>query len=218
MNEEKTPFIENLNKQQTSAYHQLYDEYYKVLVLYAINFLSSQQAAEDIVQELFATMWEKKMKFLSLPSFRTYLYNSVRNASLNYLKHQNVESLYLEHLANTYREIIEEEEEDTNEEEVYRLLFRAIDKLPTRCREVFLLHMDGKKNEEIATLLGISIETVKTQKKRAIQFIKEQMGTYYFLLPLCDILYSSKFFFLIKIIFFYKVCTSFQYPSCLINK
>ena len=194
MNEEKTPFIENLNKQQTSAYHQLYDEYYKVLVLYAINFLSSQQAAEDIVQELFATMWEKKMKFLSLPSFRTYLYNSVRNASLNYLKHQNVESLYLEHLANTYREILEEEEEDTNEEEVYRLLFRAIDKLPTRCREVFLLHIDGKKNEEIATLLGISIETVKTQKKRAIQFIKEQMGTCYFLLPLCDILYCSKFF------------------------
>ena len=194
MNEEKTPFIENLNKQQTSAYHQLYDEYYKVSVLYAINFLSSQQAAEDIVQELFATMWEKKMKFLSLPSFRTYLYNSVRNASLNYLKHQNVESLYLEHLANTYREILEEEEEDTNEEEVYRLLFRAIDKLPTRCREVFLLHIDGKKNEEIATLLGISIETVKTQKKRAIQFIKEQMGTCYFLLPLCDILYCSKFF------------------------
>ena len=85
-------------------------------------------------------------------------------------------------------------EEDTNEEEVYRLLFRAIDKLPTRCREIFLLHMDGKKNEEIATALGISIETVKTQKKRAIQSIKEQMGTCYFLLPLCDILYSSKFF------------------------
>jgi RNA polymerase sigma factor, sigma-70 family len=137
-------------------------------------------------------MWEKKMRFLSLPSFRTYLYNSIRNASLNYLKHQNVESLYLERLASTYREITEEE--DTNEEEVYRLLFRAIDKLPARCREIFLLHMDGKKNEEIATVLGISIETVKTQKKRAIQSIKEQMGTCYFLLPLCDILYSSKFF------------------------
>ena len=54
--------------------------------------------------------------------------------------------------------------------------------------------MNGKKNEEIATALGISIETVKTQKKRAIQSIKEQMGTCYFLLPLCDILYSSKFF------------------------
>ena len=85
----------------------------------------------------------KKMRFLSLPSFRTYLYNSIRNASLNYLKHQNVESLYLERLASTYREITEEE--DTNEEEIYRLLFRAIDNLPTRCREIFLLHMDGKK-------------------------------------------------------------------------
>ena len=192
MNEEKSSFIKGINEQHPAAYHQLYNEYYKALVLYAINFLSSQQAAEDIVQDLFATMWEKKMRFLSLPSFRTYLYNSIRNASLNYLKHQNVESLYLERLTSTYREITEEE--DTNEEEVYRLLFRAIDKLPTRCREIFLLHMDGKKNEEIATALGISIETVKTQKKRAIQSIKEQMGTCYFLLPLCDILYSSKFF------------------------
>ena len=76
------------------------------------------ETAEDIVQDLFATMWEKKMRFLSLPSFRTYLYNSIRNASLNYLKHQNVESLYLERLASTYREITEEE--DTNEEETYR--------------------------------------------------------------------------------------------------
>ena len=177
MNEEKSSFIKGINEQRPTAYHQLYNEYYKALVLYAINFLSSQQAAEDIVQDLFATMWEKKMRFLSLPSFRTYLYNSIRNASLNYLKHQNVESLYLERLASTYREITEEE--DTNEEEIYRLLFLAI---------------DGKKNEEIATVLGISIETVKTQKKRAIQSIKEQMGTCYFLLPLCDILYSSKFF------------------------
>ena len=99
MNEEKSSFIKGINEQRPTAYHQLYNEYYKALVLYAINFLSSQQAAEDIVQDLFATMWEKKMRFLSLPSFRTYLYNSIRNASLNYLKHQNVESLYLERLA-----------------------------------------------------------------------------------------------------------------------
>ena len=99
MNEEKSSFIKGINEQHPAAYHQLYNEYYKALVLYAINFLSSQQAAEDIVQDLFATMWEKKMRFLSLPSFRTYLYNSIRNASLNYLKHQNVESLYLERLA-----------------------------------------------------------------------------------------------------------------------
>ena len=104
MNEEKSSFIKGINEQHPAAYHQLYNEYYKALVLYAINFLSSQQAAEDIVQDLFATMWEKKMRFLSLPSFRTYLYNSIRNASLNYLKHQNVESLSI---LNAWQALIE---------------------------------------------------------------------------------------------------------------
>lgn len=56
MNEEKSSFIKGINEQRPTAYHQLYNEYYKALVLYAINFLSSQQAAEDIVQDLFATM------------------------------------------------------------------------------------------------------------------------------------------------------------------
>lgn len=182
MNEEDNLFLEKLNTQQPIAYHKLYNEYYRVLVAYAMNFLSTAEASEDIVQELFATMWEKKMIFLSFPSFRTYLYNSVRNASLNYLKHQNVEAVYMKHLSATFQEITEEEE--ANEEEVYRLLFHTIDQLPPRCREVFLLHMEGKKNEEIALALGISIETVKTQKKRATQFIKEQMGTLFYLLPL----------------------------------
>lgn len=191
MRDEESSFIEGINEQQPSAYHQLYNEYYRALALYALNFLSSLPEAEDIVQELFATIWEKKMKFFSLSSFRSYLYNSVRNASLNYLKHQNVESLYLERLAETYQEFTEE---DTMEEEVYRLLFRTIDKLPKRCREVLLLHMDGKKNEEIAAALKISIETVKTQKKRAMRFLREQMNAYYFLLPLCVTLYDSEFF------------------------
>ena len=52
MNEEKSSFIKGINEQHPAAYHQLYNEYYKALVLYAINFLSSQQAAEDIVQDV----------------------------------------------------------------------------------------------------------------------------------------------------------------------
>ena len=85
----------------------LFRSYYSMLRSYAFRLVNDFCLAEDIVQDLFATMWEKKMRFLSLPSFRTYLYNSIRNASLNYLKHQNVESLYLERLASTYREITE---------------------------------------------------------------------------------------------------------------
>ena len=63
-----------------------------------------------------------------------------------------------------------------NKEEIYRQLFLAIDKLPPRQREVFLLCMEGKKNKEIAELLQISAETVKMQKRRAISRLREQLA------------------------------------------
>ena len=183
--------LDRINKQHPSAYRRLYEDYYKSLVFYAMNFISNKQASEDIVQDLFATMWEKKMTFLSFPSFRSYLYNSVRNASLNYLKHQNVESTYVEHIAATYKEV--SNDDDINIDEVYRWLFQTIDQLPERCREIFLMHMDGKRNEEIASLLHLSVETVKTQKKRAMQYLRSQVETCSITAVYCSILLGNHF-------------------------
>jgi RNA polymerase sigma-70 factor, Bacteroides expansion family 1 len=178
-------FIEKLNQRDIKAYHSLYESYYKSLVSYSSNFVLSMEAAEDIVQDLFAALWERRILFQSFNSLKCYLYNSIRNASLNYLKHQDVEAIYIESLANTYNEI---EENEVYEEEVYRRLFVAIDKLSPRCREIFKLYMQGKKNEEIADMLGIAFETVKTQKKRAMQILRKEMGTLFFLFPLADLL------------------------------
>ena len=68
------------------------------------------------------------------------------------------------------------------EEELYRLLFKTIDELPDKCRNIFLLHLEGKGNEEIALLLNLSILTVKTQKKRAMSYIRERLGRVYFVM------------------------------------
>ena len=75
--------IEQINKLDAAAFRLLYKNYYKALVCYAITIVGDSESAEDIVQELFSTIWEKKMFFRSLASFRVYLYNSVRNASLD---------------------------------------------------------------------------------------------------------------------------------------
>ena len=88
--------IEQINKLDAAAFRLLYNNYYKALVCYAITIVGDSESAEDIVQELFSTIWEKKMFFRSLASFRVYLYNSVRNASLDYLKHKDVEGNYLQ--------------------------------------------------------------------------------------------------------------------------
>lgn len=178
--------IEQINKLDTTAFRLLYKSYYKALVCYALQMVEDSESAEDIVQELFSTIWEKKMSFQSLVSFKAYLYNSVRNASLDYLKHKDVEGNYLQKMIDAHPDYCgvgdEEEDEDFFSEEVYRRLLLTIESLPNRCREVFLLYMEGNTNEEIATALSVSLETVKTQKKRAMSFLRKKLGTYSFLL------------------------------------
>ncbi len=170
--------IEQINKLNATTFHLLYKNYYKALVNYSAHFVDNYDAAEDITQDLFSKLWEQKITFKSLASFRIYLYNSIRNSSLDYLKHKNVESGYLQKVANMHEpyQLWESNEEDLWTEEVYRQLFLTIDDLPKRCREVFLMYMNGKSNEEISTALYISIETVKTQKKRGMAFLRKKLN------------------------------------------
>lgn len=170
--------IGQINKLDAFAFRILYKEYYRALVVYAMQVSGEPQAAEDIVQDLFSTIWERKRPFHSLSSLKIYLYNSVRNSSLDYLRHKNVENAYLQKIESEYQkfDFSGEDEEEFFGEEIYRQLFNTIDALPERCREVFLMHLDGKKNEEIAAALHISLETVKTQKKRAMIFLRKKLS------------------------------------------
>lgn len=178
--------IEQINKLDATAFRMLYKTYYKALVCYSIRITGESGAAEDIVQELFSTIWEKQMSFKSLVSFKAYLYNSVRNASIDYLKHKDVEFDYLQKIIESHQayRVGDEEEDDFFTEEIFRQLFMTIDSLPERCKQVFLLYMEGKKNEEIAAALYVSLETVKTQKKRAMSFLRKKLGSYHFALLL----------------------------------
>lgn len=175
MKDKEAVFLQKINERRIEAYKVLYDDYYPALVVYASAFVLSDEVAEDIVQELFVSMWEKQLTFTSFWAFKTYLYKFVKNASINHLKHQDVEGRYAEYIKGLS---LEEElsESELNNEEEYRLLFRTIDELPPRCREIFLMSLEGKKNKEIAALLQISIDTVKTQKMRAMQRLKESAG------------------------------------------
>lgn len=176
--------IEQINRLDATAFRLLYRNYYKALVYYAMQIMGEAGAAEDIVQELFSTIWEKKMSFQSLVSFKAHLYNSVRNASLDYLKHKDVESSYLQKVIESHQvfRIGDDDEEEFFNEEIYRQLLQTVEQLPDRCQAVFLLYMEGKKNEEIADALNISFQTVKTQKKRAMTFLRKKLDPNLYLL------------------------------------
>ena len=87
-------FIEQINLKRREAYHELFRRFYRSLVIFALKYIDEQGEAEDIVQELFVSVWEKEEKFMSYASFRVFLYNAVRNTCLNRIKHKKVEEKY----------------------------------------------------------------------------------------------------------------------------
>ena len=164
----------------------MFKNYYKSLVYFAMRYVDEREVGEDLVQEFFAQLWESKSEYLSYNSFRTFLYNSVRNASINYLRHKSVKQKYVSH-SQQHTRPDDDLDLQVMEEELYRTLFRFVEELPARRKEIFLLYLQGKKNKEIATLLDMSPETVKTAKKEAVRYIRERMKGIFLLFILLEI-------------------------------
>lgn len=122
-------FIERINAREIEAFKEIYDRYYRTLVVYAANFIEDGDVGEDLVQELIINIWENRMTFTSLSTFNAYLYNAVRNASLNYLKHEGVAEKYMEYLSQTYSPV--EEESSTRKKSIVTCLT-----LSTACHNV----------------------------------------------------------------------------------
>lgn len=174
-------FVTGINRKERRMFHELYRRFYRPLVHFAMKYLGDGDMAEDCVQELFVSIWERRETFLTYDRLRNFLYLSMRNTCLDLLKHQAVEKKYAGYCKEHENEVSDETEEMIREE-VLRLLFRTIDTLPPRCKEIFLLYMDGKKNEEIATSLRVALDTVKNQKKKAMQILRQRLGDFYFFL------------------------------------
>ena len=179
MPEKEEQFLQRINTKQTEAFRELFSEFYNSLVLFAMGFVEQQDVAEDIVQEVFVNVWEGDKEFNSYVGFRAFLYNAVANRCMDYLKHQVVEDRYA---AAVMKEEHEWDELDMAEEEMYRELHLVVQELPERSRAVFELHLEGKKNEEIAQLLALSVLTVKSYKKNAMQYLRKRLGDAHFLL------------------------------------
>ncbi|MBR5351188.1 MAG: RNA polymerase sigma-70 factor [Prevotella sp.] len=164
----------------------LYKAYYKALYSYARQMTGDEEPAKDIVQEVFFNTWKRQGIFESETALRTYLYNATRNESINYIKCLRLENDRKKLFGKRLKEMQMDENGDLtlHKEEVYRLMFEAIDALPPKQREIFLLLMKGKKNSEIAEAMNISINTVKTQRQSGMDKLRNRLSPDAFLLLL----------------------------------
>lgn len=167
---------EKLSLQDKSTFNNVFNEYYVPLVLFARNFLNDdKEISEDIVQDVFTNLLQVNKEFDNLISLKSFLYVSVRNRCLNHYKHKKVRHLYTEE-----RKVTGAKEafflNKVLEEEIYGQLVKSVSKLPNKCKKIFEYSLEGMRNAEIATNLKISIETVKSQKKRGKKLLKKMIN------------------------------------------
>ena len=172
--EEPEYLVKRLRESDENAFAFLLDTYGKSLYFYCNSILKNDTFAEDIVQESFVRLWERRKNFVQLLPIRVFLYQTARNKCLDLLKHEQVVHKYE---ADIVRELSEDFlDEKMIEEEMLGQLYRAIEELPTECARVFKLGLEGLSNQEIADTLSVSIHTVKTQKQRAMSVLKRRFG------------------------------------------
>ncbi|MDQ7949077.1 MAG: RNA polymerase sigma-70 factor [Pedobacter sp.] len=169
----------------TIPFEELFKHNYAKLCLFAMQYLKDDEAAKDAVQETFVGLWSKKEELkVEQAAITSYLYTSVRNVCLNKLRRQKLENGFL----NDQEPNPVQEESGLNamiRAEVVAELYQVMTTLPKNCQQIFRMgYLEGLKNPQIAAELGISINTVKTQKKRGLELVRAKLNPEFFIVLL----------------------------------
>jgi len=160
-----------------AVFESLFKDHYGPLCGFAGKFVEDSQVAEELVQELFVQLWEKKETFTFSGTFKSYLYASIRNSALNHLKHLKVRKGYQNYMEARETQPTASDPLDLAELESH--IQNAVKALPDRCREVFLYsRKEGLKYAEIAERMGISVKTVEAQMGKALKMLRERLREY----------------------------------------
>lgn len=167
-------------------FSELYLAYYSKLIRFAKEFVVHEEDAENIVQDVFTDLWERRDFINHIENINAYLFRLVRNRCLDYLKHKVFEQKYVENMQTSFEvelslklqcldrfDVFERSEENDMEIRVRT----AINGLPKRCRDIFLLsRVEGLKYREISERLGISVNTVECQMVIALKKLRVKLG------------------------------------------
>lgn len=178
MYESPDEIINGINGKRDLAFKYLFDTYYPSLCRYARHFVGEFIDEEDVVQEVFVKLWEREGHFENLKALSAYLYRAVHNACLVCIR--DGKEKRGEDLIHRLGDVLVFESPDNEqlliEEEYYRQIFVVLNSLPEQRRVIVEMTMEGKRNEEIASALQVSVNTIKTLKKKAYVYLREKLS------------------------------------------
>lgn len=167
----------------------IFRDYYKPLVQYGNTILKDADETEDIVQQVFVSVWEKRTQLDIHTSIRALLYKAVHNACLNRIKHYKVRAAHAEEWKAT-QSVAADASDHLQAAELNDKIQAAIELLPEQCRKIFRMsRFEQLKYQEIADRLGLSVKTVENQMGKALKVVRASLQDY---LPLLILLFISE--------------------------
>ncbi|PKP07508.1 MAG: RNA polymerase subunit sigma-24 [Bacteroidetes bacterium HGW-Bacteroidetes-5] len=165
-----------LAKGDKKAFLCLYESFFVSLCSFIRSYGLSDDESKDIVQELFCNLYKSKLP-TNITAFKSYIYNAVRNRALNFIRderrrrnHEGAFSILLDESV-LFDKIVENE--------LYNEVRRLLCEMPPQCKNIFTRVLNGDTSEKIAADLDLSVETVKTQRKKAKRLIRERYSPIY---------------------------------------
>ena len=163
------------------VFERVYRAGFRPLLLYAYGFVMDEAEAENIVQSVFTTMWEMRHRLPERLRVKAYLYSSVKHACLRYFQRLRLLDEYKKRQAEALvLSLADEEDSGEEDEEVARSVRAALEKLTDQQRKIVELHVqEGKKYGEIADILQLSENTVRTHLKRAYKILRDNLSCFF---------------------------------------
>ena len=158
------------------AFEHLFKAHFKALHAYANVTLGDEEQSEEIVQAVFIKLWEKRELLHIDTSVKAYLYRSVHNDCLNYIKHNKVKAKYEDYATYSGSELTASAAKQLELKELEWHVHEAMKELPTQCRTIFQMsRFEELKYKEIAQQLNISIKTVENQMGKALKLMRVKL-------------------------------------------
>jgi len=173
-------YFQLLQENDPVTWQHLIRTYYPPLCLFAKRILKDDAAAEDVATEIFIKFWQKEKEFTDLQQVKKYLYTAIRNGCLNVIRSQKREDARNTTFTNTLLNVDDSFEKEVLYTELLAEIRKAIDGFSPRMREVFILsYFKHMTNDQIATKLQLSNQTVRNQKALALKLLRKQLKPHF---------------------------------------
>jgi RNA polymerase sigma-70 factor (family 1) len=176
-----TVIFKEIHAGEQIAFNDLFSAYYDRLLAFAFQYVKQTEVAEEITSELFLKIWLKREQMAEILNPEVYLYVSVKNAALNYLRGMKKHPVMVEDIHHEEACLLPADHQglDLEKKELINLLDQAVAALPEQRRMIFkLMKEDGLKCKEVAAILGISTRTVESQVYKAVKTLADQLAPY----------------------------------------